>query len=334
MKRDVVLIISEANDLHARVVKRRLEELSLAEGVIMDSGAFPAQFEIVATYEGSHTSAPLHLGGRIGSVRLEQLQGVWWRRPEPPVIPGWVSPEAQRFCYKESTLLFNGLLHSLGELVVNPLMNELRADYKPFQLAHAARCGLRVPETIITNDPEEVRAFYDRWDGEVIFKILGNTRYHFAETRRLAPEFLSELERISVAPTIFQQLIPPGEDLRVTVVGEEIFPARMVHPRPGSEIDWRLDVTSYAEPYDLPPDLATGIGTLMSTLGLAYGALDFRIDPEGRCYFLEINPTGQFLFVEIDAGHPISYAMARLLARRADAMELDSPSKSSAALVR
>jgi D-alanine-D-alanine ligase-like ATP-grasp enzyme len=55
----------------------------------------------------------------------------------------------------------------------------------------------------------------------------------------------------------------------------------------------------------------------MSTLGLAYGAIDFRVDPGGQIYFLEVNPAGQFLYLQARVDIPIVEALAALLARAA-----------------
>jgi hypothetical protein len=51
----------------------------------------------------------------------------------------------------------------------------------------------------------------------------------------------------------------------------------------------------------------------MRRLGLVYGAIDLRLTPEGRYVFLEINPSGQFLYVEHATGQPITAALAKAL---------------------
>jgi glutathione synthase/RimK-type ligase-like ATP-grasp enzyme len=52
----------------------------------------------------------------------------------------------------------------------------------------------------------------------------------------------------------------------------------------------------------------------MRRLGLEYGAIDLRLTPDGEYVFFEVNPAGQFLFVEHACGLPISAALAARLA--------------------
>jgi hypothetical protein len=58
---------------------------------------------------------------------------------------------------------------------------------------------------------------------------------------------------------------------------------------------------------------------LMQRLGLAFGAVDMRRTPDGRHVFLEINPAGQWLFVEDRTGQPITGALCSLMAAHANA---------------
>lgn len=72
--------------------------------------------------------------------------------------------------------------------------------------------------------------------------------------------------------------------------------------------------TCKIEPCELPDQVVSGIHRLMSRLGLVYGALDFRVRPDGEHVFLEINPAGQWLFIEDQTRQPISQAVAKQLA--------------------
>jgi len=57
----------------------------------------------------------------------------------------------------------------------------------------------------------------------------------------------------------------------------------------------------------------TGLLRLLKHAGLRYGAIDMRRTPDGRYVFLEVNPAGQWRFVEEVTGQPITAAMASLL---------------------
>jgi glutathione synthase/RimK-type ligase-like ATP-grasp enzyme len=190
------------------------------------------------------------------------------------------------------------------------------ANRKPYQLSRAQAAGLDVPETLITNDPEAVRAFRQRYQGEVVFKILTNTRTQFTETRVLTEQALEKVGAARYAPTIFQRKLEADHHLRVTFVDDAIFAARLEPERPEARYDWRLDHYVRIEAVELDARLQTKIVAVMREIGLRYGALDFIVTADGTPWFLEVNPSGQFLFVEIETRQGISRAIADALLGR------------------
>ena len=102
-------------------------------------------------------------------------------------------------------------------------------------------------------------------------------------------------------------------DLRVTVVGDELF-AAAIHSQE-SEYPSTSGWTWATRGSRLPTCQRTSLEDvdLMGRLGIVYGAIDLRRMPDGRHVFLEINPAGQWLFVEAVTGQPIAAALARLL---------------------
>jgi glutathione synthase/RimK-type ligase-like ATP-grasp enzyme len=118
-----------------------------------------------------------------------------------------------------------------------------------------------------------------------------------------------------VTPGICQQFVPKSYEVRATVVGSRIFSGKInSQASPETKIDWRhkpFDIEE--EPIDLPPDVETKIHALMRAFGLIYGAFDFIITPEGRHVFLEVNPAGQYLWVEAKTKLPITAAIADVL---------------------
>jgi glutathione synthase/RimK-type ligase-like ATP-grasp enzyme len=63
----------------------------------------------------------------------------------------------------------------------------------------------------------------------------------------------------------------------------------------------------------LPPEIQDKCVRLVEQLELSYGAIDMVLTPEGRYVFLEINPNGQYLWIEEQTGMPISAALCDLL---------------------
>jgi glutathione synthase/RimK-type ligase-like ATP-grasp enzyme len=208
-----------------------------------------------------------------------------------------------------------GALFTLGSRVINGISEELAASAKPYQLSLASKLGLRVPRTAITTNCGEIRRFYDEHEGRVVFKVLGASPLQMTETRLMEEAFFQQQDAFRFAPTIFQEAIIPKVDIRVTVVDHDVF-AASIHPAcPEAGLDWRLDPAAEMRPYELPEDIQHKVLMLQQRLGLRYGAIDMCLTPDGEHIFLEVNPSGQFLFVEIHANRPISSALAGALVR-------------------
>jgi glutathione synthase/RimK-type ligase-like ATP-grasp enzyme len=170
---------------------------------------------------------------------------------------------------------------------------------------------------MVTSDPGEARAFIDRVGlGNVICKAFSATRDHWRETRMVGQAEYELLDRVAVAPVIFQELVPAEVDLRVTLVGERLFAAAVHSQELAYPLDFRLflDRGVRMEPAALPAEVEQGLLRLLKSAGLRYGAVDMRRTPDGRHVFLEVNPSGQWRFVEDVTGQPITAAVARLLA--------------------
>ena len=248
-------------------------------------------------------------------VESPELKGIWLRRPKGfRIDPAVIDREVREFCVQEVRDLFLGMVAHCPN-VMNPLGAETSANRKPHQLFCAQQVGLRVPQTLISNDAGEIEAFYERCAGQLVFKTMSGTQFQFTETRRFEREHLSLLGSAAYAPTMFQELVPPRSHLRVTAVRDQLFVVELRTSNPAAALDWRLDGTycDSLQPRELPAELTTKILALRSMLGLHYAAMDFIERDDGEIFFLESNPGGQFLFAEIHGNVPISTAVARSL---------------------
>jgi glutathione synthase/RimK-type ligase-like ATP-grasp enzyme len=177
---------------------------------------------------------------------------------------------------------------------------------------------LRIPESRITNDVEDARRFITQHgSSQTVYKAFSGTEHAWRETRLLRPGELDMIENVRFAPVIFQEYIPIGVDLRITVVGDRLFAAAIHSLGTEYEVDFRMVMTSARfEEVTLPPEVAEALHILMQRLGLVYGAIDMRLTPDGEYVFLEINPAGQWLFVEERTGQPITEALVDLMLAR------------------
>jgi len=312
----MILVVSSPDDVHAKAVMEALDSMG-ARAVLLDLSLFPQSMRLAMHYSNEQGGcSSLALPGH-GEFRVRECRVVWWRRPQLFVInPEIGDPVNREFAYSESSHAFAGLWQTHRAFWVNhPVRHEV-ASRKGYQLQVAHEVGLEIPETVITNDPSEAREFINRcgWE-QVIYKPFAATSRVWRETRRLWPEELDLLESVRFSPVLFQEYIPAQFDLRVTAVGSDLFSAAIHSQESAYPVDCRMDLArTRITPYALPQKVEQAIHVLMERLEIVYGAIDLRLTPEGRHVFLEVNPAGQWLFVERQTGQPITASLAGLLA--------------------
>lgn len=313
-----VLVLTEECDPTA---DRVVEELARRDVPVFrcDTAGFPGSLSLDARLDAERWSGVLRTPDR--EVALDGLRSVWYRRPTTFSFPKEMSgPERQHAAW-EAKFGLGGVLASLPVLWVNHPCREADACYKPWQLATAARCGLEVPETLVTNDPEAVRRFADRLDGRVVVKMLGSNAIFesdgpkVAYTHPLSADDLSDLSGVDVTAHLLQErVVDKAYEVRVTVVGDALFAAAIEAASEAARADWRADLGALSyRAVEVPEPVAEGIRGYLAAFGLSYGAFDFAVTRDGRWVKFECNPGGQFGWIEAGTGLPITSALADLL---------------------
>jgi hypothetical protein len=300
-----VLIVAEANDLHAAAMAAVLREHHGIDAIRLDLHDFPEQ---VSSFRMGRTAVSASFGG----IQLDDVQSVWWRRPRPCGVPVSTSASDDSYRQAECDSFIQGLLLSLPVRWVNDPRAERTANRKIVQLRAAQQLGLAVPETLITNEPEEARAFIESRPHAVICKRVGTTR-DFSPTRIVTERDMTRLNSIRSSPTIFQDYIEADADLRIAWVGGHECTVRIDSQSGTGRVDSRLDSSVDFSPCELPRSVGAALSELMASLGLIFGVIDIRLGADGQYYFLEVNPQGQFAYMQIKTGMPIFEPLADLL---------------------
>lgn len=313
-----VLILTEDCDPTADKV---IDELNRRQVPVFrcDTSWFPTRLSLDAHLDGGHWTGVLRTSYR--SVRLSDLRAIWYRRPTVFSFPEGMSGPERRHAGWEAKFGLGGVLMSLPTLHVNHPSREADACYKPFQLVTAERCGLAVPGTLVTNDPDAARRFADQHDGKVIVKVMGSNVLieqdgpKVCYTHPLDDHEFSDLSGVDVTAHLFQERIADkAYEVRVTAVGGALFAASLHATSDAAFRDWRSDLAAltYAET-DLPSPVTTGIQRYLAAVDLRYGAFDFAVTRDEKYIFLECNPGGQFGWIEANTTLPITQALADLL---------------------
>lgn len=309
-----ILIISHTHDIHAMDVLARLRQRGI-EPIVLDTGRIPRETHLAIAHDPlSGWGGWVLSDGSCHDLRL--VRSAWWRRPQPFNLAAEVGgPDDRHFALSETHAAVSGLWSLLDATWMNEPDRDERAGRKAFQLKVASAAGLSIPRTCITNDPERARTFIASQPGGVIYKTFTATEATWRETRLLRPGEDGQIDAVRYAPVIFQEHVAATADLRVTVVGDQLFAAAIRVPPGAYPYDFRMTMAgAQITPYVLPEHVAAGLLRFVASLGLVYAAIDLRLTPEGEHVFLEVNPAGQWLFVEQATGQPISEAIASVLA--------------------
>lgn len=308
-----VLVATEAGDITADMVISELNRIGCPvtrfdPADIGDGLTISAQFGDRSSPVSGYLRTPSR------SADLGAVRSVYWRRPRWPGFTHLNGDDA-RFAAAQVRHGLGGTLYALdGPLWVNHPLRVAAADYKAAQLAVATRLGLRVPPTLVTNDLDEARAFI-AYHRDVIFKTLRWTPYErggVGMTTWTEPVTADDLdETVAAAPHLFQARVDKAADLRVLVVGDQVFAVRIE----SDLLDWRKDYSAHSyHVVDLPDRLGRILRAYLGHFGLVSGTFDLALDRDGESHWLELNPNGQWGWLETETGLPMSAAFAELLA--------------------
>ena len=307
-----VLVVTEPLDLTADMV---ITELNRKGAPVVRFNPADIGTDLMVSARFGVCPAPV-----VGQLRtpsrtadLEHARAVYWRRPVWPAFAHLEAADA-RYAAAQVRYGLGGILYSLdGPLWVNHPLREAAADYKPAQLAVAQSLGLTVPPTLVTNDPDTARQFTAAY-GPVIAKALRWTPYErdgVPMTSWAEPVVTDEIDdTLSAAPHLLQARVEKVADLRVLIVGRRVFAVRI----DSGLLDWRTDyeALSYSV-VCLPERLEKVLLAFLDHFGLVSGSFDLALDGKGDFHWLELNPNGQWGWLEEKTGLEMSAAIADLL---------------------
>lgn len=259
-------------------------------------------------------------------VRIDDVKSVWYRRAYNigKGLNEELEPKFYGAAMGEIRATLFGLLESFDCYTLGKPSVYRRIDSKEEQLKISDKLGFNIPETCITNDAAEVRKFMSSIKGEVICKMQTGFAIYEGDvenvvfTNIVTEESLEELDSLRYCPMKFQRKLEKYRELRITVVGREIFAFEIDSQKSeDAKIDWRKDGVNIIEdwiPTQIPDDIALKIHNLLDVYQVDYGAIDMIIEPDGTYYFIEINGAGEFFWLDnLTDGNQISKAIADLL---------------------
>jgi len=254
-------------------------------------------------------------------INVGNIKGIWNRKYAAPYtfdtdMEDWSSP-----FLREAHLLLIGFLNASEAFSLDKLNAIMFAENKLRQLLIAKAVGLDIPPTLFSNHEEDVFRFLEVHEDQTVVKMQGvvswsmEGRSDFFYTRKVSAKDLENSSVLSAYPMIYQQLIEKEYELRIIYVDGEFFCGK-IPSLPSHILDWRMPGVQFNwEKSDIPETLRQNLKGLMARLDLRFGAIDVIKSINGKYYFLEVNPTGEWGMLQKFLDFPIAENIAETLIR-------------------
>lgn len=274
-------------------------------------------------------------GGQVdGTFRLHEhvyplasFQSVYTRLMDDRFLPELENEAAEAPRRQQCRSLHDTLLRWADvapQLVINRPSAMASNISKPYQTQLIRRCGFRIPDTLVTNQPDLVRDFFAE-HRHVIYKSVSAVR---SIVQTLQESDFDRLEQIRWCPTQFQAFVP-GTNVRVHVAGEHVFATAVE----SAATDYRYAAQQAGQDaelreVELSPELSRRCRYLTEALGLVFAGIDLKITPDHEVFCFEVNPSPAFSYYESHTGQPISSALAYCLMHPLPPSRVDTASSS------
>jgi hypothetical protein len=314
------VIVSHEGDLHALMVSDCLRRAGdhcavIASDSLLNSGSLSWRFD-----QGARGGRSVCQDIDGHEVAIAEVDLVWWRRMPRGVsldVRGNMPDVVEVFASNNIRASFLGafLTDFRGVWIDRPDCIQ-HADNKLVQLRAAASAGFRVPRTLVSQNPQDIRAFQASLSGPMIVKAVAGMLGVPSVTGRVTPELLQQDGPLMACPAIYQELIPGNRHLRVLCFGKDVETALIE----SEELDWRYPLAADIRSFSLNEQIVRSLRQILSLFGLSMGIFDLKLTNGGDIVWLELNPQGQFLFVQALSDIELAEPFARFLIHAANGM--------------
>lgn len=295
-----ILILGNSLDAHAVHIENALTQAG-ATVDYLDTDLFPTQLRL--------SWAPNTQLGTFKSERyqfnISDIHSVYWRNFSSVNVP-LVASHTLTIAFNDSMSLLRTFMKATRARWVNSWEAYQFHKEKPLQLYTVQQLGVKIPETLVTNDPEQVTQFAASHQNSIFKPVYGGAHTQTLTESLLEPKRLDLA--LSISPVTLQEYIP-GTNIRSYVIGSSIYAAEIR----SKSLDFREDVNAELIPVKLPLELQQKCREIAASLYLEWTAIDWRLAPTGEYVFLEANPSPMFIYFEEQTGFPITQELLKLL---------------------
>ncbi|MBM3230183.1 hypothetical protein FJZ22_00815 [Candidatus Pacearchaeota archaeon] len=305
-----VLILTYSDDPHALSVRRELDRRGVENFTVVTENLLSDYKIKFYSKNGSYT-----LADKQRSIELDSSWNIWNRRVMIPDRNKGQPKDLQDLVTDECEKTWDGLLMTHSGKVVNRPQNHFYANSKLHQIKFALERGMLVPDTIVTTDPADLENFYREHMGNICFKLQKGAVIRTPEgnkvvyTNKVTEAQMRNSALVSSHPSLFQEYIEKEFEIRI-IATDTTTTGIAIHSQDSerSKIDYRrydFENVTYQQ-VELPKKVKEFCATMLMHYGLHFGAFDFIYSKDKKYYFLELNPNGQWLWLEEQSGYNVT----------------------------
>lgn len=297
-----ILVLGHPTDAHVAHMQSALQQEG-AQVRCLETHHFPTKLRFSWQADTQQGQIAWEEGG---AWMLQEIHRVFWRQIAGVAVPALADKQQQWIAYNDSMSLLRSLMQAQPGQWVNTWEAYQFHKEKPLQLSTVKQLGVKIPKTLVSNDPQKITAFVHTLD-QVIFKpVYGGAHAQWVSQDHLDPQRLQLVLRLS--PVTFQAYIP-GTNIRTYVIGDSVFSAEIRSP----SVDFRDDQAAELIPIELPAAIHNQSLAIAAALKLKWTAIDWRLTPAQDYIFLEANPSPMFIYFEQQTGYPITQTLVQFL---------------------
>jgi len=317
--KDIIFITSkddEHTDYMIEYFNKNFPEVSV---IRLNTEDFATNCKV--SFNGSKVIIEIFDSGKV--IDSDNVKSVVFRRPKDIDVEHIDDEYTQKFVSKQFNAFLRGFYFCTHDtaLWVNPLPSLHRARIKLQQLQLAKKLGFNIPATIVTNSKEDVKNFIKNVK-QICMKSLDAPSFisdgyiYPLYTKIVSKSYIIEnIESVEVSPVLLQEYIDKKYDIRVVIIGDKIF-AVEIHSQehPDSIVDFRGAISEIThKAHKLPKEIEEKLLQFVKYQKLNYSSLDLILSKNNKYYFVENNPNGQWLWLELQANIDIMKHYANFL---------------------
>lgn len=311
-----VAILTVENDLHALAMQKAFESYSDVVCRVVETDRC-CNSSGLSWSNVAHPDLACTLPARGGELfEVSQLDVIWWRRiNSPQKVPPYITDPSHIDVINNDcrTALLGIVLNEFKGTWINEPSATRLAENKLLQLHAAQRAGLQIPRTLVSQDPIKIRRFCAMLENKVVVKPVRGTRGLHLFAQMLAEEHLADDDSLRLCPAIYQEHVPGNRHIRAHCFGDAVH-AVLIE---SEDLDWRRNLDIPFRVFHLAEDVKERLRNVLGILGLKMGVIDLKLVRETEPVWLEINPQGQFLFVEGLSGLDLTSAFTDFIYQEA-----------------